>query len=104
MDPQSAECLRAARERALERQRLEPAYGHAWADNVIGNIGGFSGISVRFLLPMAVLVIGLLAINSWQQKQRAVDVEEVDALLLTGDLPIDAYLDKDFQAWLKRRG
>ncbi len=32
----------------------------------------------------------------------AADVEELDAQLLTGDLPIDAYLDRGFEAWLKK--
>jgi hypothetical protein len=27
---------------------------------------------------------------------------EVDSGVLTGDLPIKAYLDEDFQAWLKQ--
>jgi hypothetical protein len=30
-------------------------------------------------------------------------VEEIDSLLLTDDLPIDAYLDRGFQNWLKKR-
>ena len=49
------------------------------------------------------LVGGLLAINGWQQTQRVAEVEEIDALLLTDDLPLDAFLDKGFEAWLKKR-
>jgi hypothetical protein len=29
-------------------------------------------------------------------------IADIDAGLLTDDLPIDAYLDQDFQSWLKR--
>ena len=29
------------------------------------------------------------------------DIEETDAAILTSDLPIDAYLDRGFQNWLK---
>jgi hypothetical protein len=43
------------------------------------------------------------AVYTWQQNQRAAEIEEVDALLLTDDLPIDAYLDRGFQNWLKKR-
>ena len=43
------------------------------------------------------------AIYQWQQNQRAAEVEEIDSMLLTDDLPIDAYLDRDFQNWLKKR-
>ena len=69
---------------------------------MIGGFGGFGGFSVRLLLPAALLVAGLVAIYSWQREQSAVDIEELDAQLLTDDLPIDAYLDRGFEAWLKK--
>ena len=50
-----------------------------------------------------VLCAAFAATFAWQQRQRAAEVEELDALLLTSDLPIDAYLDQGFAAWLKRR-
>ena len=105
-----AERLRAARERALERHAVssaaarESAFG--WAritgDGMIGSFGGFGGFSLRVLVPTALLVAGLVAIYSWQQDQRAADLEELDARLLTDDLPIDAYLDRGFETWLKK--
>jgi len=100
------ERLRQGRERALEMRKpeREPALG--WArvstDGVIGRFGGLGGFSFRLLLPMTLLVFGLVAIYSWQQDQRAADVEELDAQLLTDDLPMDAYLDRGFEAWLKK--
>jgi hypothetical protein len=95
--------LKAAREAALVRQRVEsrvPVW--AWADNVIGKSGGPSALIPRVLLPMAVLILGLIAINQWRDTQVAAEIEEIDAAVLTGDLPLDAYLDKGFDAWLKR--
>ena len=65
-------------------------------------LGGFGGFSLRVLLPTVLLVAGLFAIYSWQQEQCAADIEELDAQLLTDDLPIDAYLDRGFEAWLKK--
>ena len=101
-----AERLRAARERALARRKPERAPAFAWARSpaagVIGGFGGFGGFSLRVLLPTLLLVAGLFAIYNWQQEQRAADVEELDAQLLTDDLPIDAYLDRGFEAWLKK--
>ena len=70
----------------------------------MGNLGGLSGVSVRVVLPLAILVVGLVSINVWQQKQRTAEYVEIDTQLLSDDLPIDAYLDKDFEAWLNRRG
>ena len=95
--------LKAARERALARQRLEaPVFVLAWADNVLGRLGGPASIVPRMLLPTAVLILGLIAVNQWQETQVAAEIEEIDAAVLTGDLPLDAYLDKGFDAWLKR--
>jgi predicted signal transduction protein with EAL and GGDEF domain len=54
------------------------------------------------VLPALLTVAGLVAIFTWQQDRRAADVEELDAQLLTDDLPLDAYLDKGFEAWLKK--
>jgi len=97
-----AERLRAARTRALARQRPEPAPALAWADNVVGNFGGWGGVSLRVLLPFAILVAGVSGVYTWQQNQRADELAEIDARLLTDDLPIDAYLDRGFQNWLKK--
>ena len=102
--PGAAERLRAAREQALARQRPEPAPALQWADNLLGSLGGWSGISLRVLLPVALLVAGLAGIYTWQQNQTLAEIEEIDALLLADELPLDAYLDRGFQDWLKKRG
>ncbi len=94
--------LRAARELALAHQKPEAAQGLAWAAGIVGRLGGFSGVSLRLILPLIALAIGLAATYTWEQNQRAAEVEELDTLLLTGELPIDAYLDRGFEAWLKR--
>ena len=99
--PEVAQRLAAARERALERRGAEPAV--AWADNVTGAGTGWAGLALRILVPLLLLVACAGAIYTWQQNQRAAEIEEVDALLLTDDLPIDAYLDRGFQSWLKKR-
>jgi hypothetical protein len=94
--------LKESRERALARQRAESRVPVlAWADNLIGRSGGPSALIPRLLLPMAVLIFGLIAINQWRDTQVAAEIEEIDAAVLTSDLPLDAYLDKGFDAWLK---
>ena len=105
-----AERLRAARERALEHRKVAREPSLAWAsasarifsDGVIGGTGGAGGFSLRLVFATALLAAGLFAIYTGQQDQRAADVEELDARLLTDDLPIDAYLDRGFEAWLKK--
>lgn len=99
LDPAKRDRLRAAREQALTRQRAEPAL--RWADNVLGSFDGWRGVSTRVLLPVAVLVLAVSGIYTWQEKRRVAELVEIDSQLLTDDLPIDAYLDRGFQNWLK---
>ena len=103
LDQTQTERLRAARERALARQRPEPAPALAWADNVIGSLGGWGGVSLRLVAPLVALAISVAALYTWQQNRVISDFEEIDSMLLTDDLPIDAYLDRGFQNWLKQR-
>jgi hypothetical protein len=101
LDPAKRERLRAARQQALERQRAEPVPALRWADNVLGSFDGWRGLSARVLLPIAVLVLSVSGIYSWQEKRRVAELVEIDSELLTDDLPIDAYLDRGFQNWLR---
>ena len=48
-------------------------------------------------LPIVVLLATLVA----KSLSPELDIGELDAQLLTGELPIDAFLDKDFDQWLK---
>jgi Protein of unknown function (DUF3619) len=103
LDERKLARLRAAREQALQRQRPETESALAWAGNVVGELGGWGGLSLRLLAPVVALGVAVSAIYTWQQNQRAAEVEEIDAALLTSDLPIDAYLDRGFQNFLKTR-
>jgi cytochrome c-type biogenesis protein CcmH/NrfG len=95
--------LKAGREQALAHQRVGSRVSLlTWADNVVGAWGGPSSLIPRMLLPMAVLILGLVAVSQWRETQFAAEIEEIDAAVLTSDLPLDAYLDKGFDTWLKR--
>lgn len=106
VDARIAERLRAAREQALARRKPEYEPALAWARSkatgLIGGFGGIGGFSLRLVLPTVLLVVGLVAIYTWQREQTAADMEELDAHLLSDDLPIDAYLDRGFEAWLRK--
>ena len=101
--PQLERRLQAARELALSRQRPERARALAWADNVLGRSGGWTTGVVYTVLSLALLAGSAAGIYNWQLSQRIAELEEIDAQLLTDDLPIDAYLDRGFQNWLKKR-
>lgn len=95
--------LRGARELALSRQRQQAAPALALADNVLGRFGSWSGLALYVLVPLVLLTVGGAGIYNWQLTQRIAELEEIDTQLLSDDLPIDAYLDRGFQNWLKKR-
>jgi Protein of unknown function (DUF3619) len=53
------------------------------------------------LLPLVALIAGLVLINVAQDGIRANEIAEVDAELLTGDLPTTAYTDPGFAQYLR---
>ena len=103
VDARVAARLRAAREQALAAYRPERQDWVALPAGTVGRLGGVRALWVRIVLPAVVLCVAFAATYVWQQRQGAAEVEELDAQLLTSDLPIDAYLDQGFAAWLKRR-
>ena len=102
LEPATLNRLKAARAQALARQRMtEPAFALAWADAVVGRLSG-SPASASIALAGAALILALVGIQYWQRTPTVEELEEIDAALLTSDLPINAYLDKSFDSWLKR--
>ena len=67
------------------------------------NSGSSNGVwdTIGWVAPLAVLVFGLIGIAQWQDDSRINDIAEVDAALLTDDVPPDAYADSGFMAFLK---
>jgi hypothetical protein len=104
LDPATRERLLAARERALGRYREqpEPALGLAWAGHAIARVSGHRFYSVRNLVAVTALVLGLTGLAIWNSLGPTNELADVDAGLLTDELPINAYLDKGFDSWLKR--
>ena len=68
-----------------------------------GSVGRRNGIrlSARFWLGILIVILALFGAQQWQAYQQLRDIEETDAAILSSDLPIDAYLDRGFQNWLK---
>jgi len=102
LEPATLNRLKVAREQALARQRMtEPAFALAWADAVVGRLSG-NPASAGVALAGAALILALVGIQYWQRSPTVEEIAEIDAALLTSDLPINAYLDKSFDTWLKR--
>lgn len=103
--------------------RLEVARARALGGEVVGVMapaapargatlrrGGPAGTWAQVGLSLACLLVALGGVHVWQEARQAAaanaqiteEIVEVDTRVLTGDLPIKAYLDEDFQAWLKQ--
>jgi len=103
LDRNTVARLATAREQALSEVRHAPAWAPAWSGQWAGRIGE-RPTGARYLLPIAVLLLGLMGIVYWQAgNSSGYELAEIDMRLLTDDLPIDAYLDKGFDSWLKRQ-
>ena len=102
------ERLRAGRVRALANRRvteIQLAPVLAGAHRAAGTLGGHTpGFWTRAsaLLPLLALVLGLVTIGAMQDQERAYELAEVDAELLTADLPPTAYTDPGFLQYLKK--
>ena len=96
--------LKSARKAALDayREAPQPAFGLAWASNISHYFNHSRHFNARNLLGFGLLLLSLIGITYWQVVIQANDIAEIDASLLAGDLPINAYLDSDFESWLKR--
>lgn len=108
-----AERLRAARVQALS-ERKRPALVHRPAPVVVpqgtsaalgwGSEGGNWWRSLVSAASMVALLAGLVVIQFSQDEYSTIEVAEVDAALLTDDLPPEAYADPGFAQFLKTGG
>jgi len=91
--------LRAARQKALKVQRTSEARLS------LAGVGGLVRHEVSQLFRGWALLVALIVLAAgahyWGQTQREAEIEELDSALLADDLPINAYLDRGFQTWLK---
>jgi hypothetical protein len=109
LEPDLSERLRVARERALERARAARRTEAAPARSGVGVQGGallLGGgtrwwVRVAAVLPALALVAGLFLIQRLDTDAQISTAAEVDAALLTDDLPPSAYSDAGFAEFLK---
>lgn len=86
-------------QRALARQKTAPGWLH---------LGGWSTLSMggmarpaRTVLALLAMVVGMMGSYYWNSYQNAQDNIDVDTALLSDELPMDAYTDQGFRAWLE---
>lgn len=103
-----SERLRVARMQALSQLKAAQARtassvsanGNTATLTLGGEKTGLWG-RVASIIPLIVLIAGLVAINIIQNDDRARELAEIDAALLTDDLPPAAYTDPGFTQFLR---
>lgn len=91
--------LAQGRQFALEHQKT-PATGLKLAGFPHLHIGSL-GKPLRTALMIMALVTGMAGTWYWNAVQEAENNIDIDTALLSDDLPVDAYTDLGFRAWLE---
>ncbi|MDD5335711.1 MAG: DUF3619 family protein [Rhodoferax sp.] len=102
-----SERLRASRAQALGKRKIaitqtatQVALSGGAGTLTFGNDHLSWWDRVAAALPLLALIFGLVAINVIQNDRRANEIAEIDAALLTDDLPPAAYADPGFAQFL----
>lgn len=99
--------LAASRKLAVSRKKANASPLRAARRALAGNASsllsfdwlGRMGVAV----PLMVMVVGLAGIYQYQEEQRMAEVAELDAGVLSDELPLTAYLDQGFNAYVDER-
>ncbi len=84
------------------RRAPQTSLARAFAGGGGGGTSGSFWKSGRLWFGILLIAAVGFAFQQWQLVQQTREIEELDAQILTSDLPIDAYLDRGFQTWLTR--
>ena len=102
--------LASARNLALSRKKKgSPLRRLATQGVLAGHVGGIFGGQFPWMrrmgiaLPMIVLIVGLVGIYQSEQQQRISETADMDVAVLSDELPLTAYLDHGFNAYLATR-
>lgn len=108
--PDTAEKLASARKLALSRKKKDsPRRALIPRRALAADMGVFFSGPMSWLgrmglaVPLVALVAGLIGIYQFEQQQRISETAEIDAGVLSDELPLSAYLDRGFNAYLAKR-
>ena len=103
ISPEATDRLAAARKKALSRQKQTVSLPLLATANAVFNFQ-FGNLRFKQLASSIVLVLGIVLSAFWMADQRVAELGTIDSALLADDLPIAAFTDKGFDAWLKSTG
>ncbi len=107
--PAAAERLAAARKLALSRKKPEPLMLRINRLALAGQFGShlqqpFSWLGrVGVITPLLVGALVFIGLYQFEQEQHIAEQAEIDLAVLSDDLPVSAYTDQGFNAYLATR-
>jgi hypothetical protein len=106
LPPSTTDRLASARKAAIARKKPHAPVQLAQRQ-LAGNIGALFSLSLfgrmSVIVPLLALVAGLAGIYQYEEQQRIAEMAELDAAVLSDELPLTAYLDDGFNAYLEQR-
>ncbi len=107
LPPSTADRLASARKIAVSRKKSQPVAVRLLQRAFAG--GGTSSTEFSFMqkmgvaIPLLALVVGLAGVYQVEEEQRIAEMAELDAAVLSDELPLTAYMDEGFNAYLAQR-
>jgi len=101
LSPETLERLAAARQEALSCQKQTAS------QSVLATAGSFvqyhyDNLRIKQVLTALALFLCVIFSTYWMAERDVDELGAIDSALLADDLPIGAFTDKGFDAWLKR--
>lgn len=91
--------LQAARRASLENYRVSESAINGGGGAIMHGWNGLH-FDVRKRLSLFALLFALVGVVYWQTLQHGDETAAIDAMMLSDELPINAYLDDEFDLWL----
>jgi hypothetical protein len=103
----TADRLASARKIALSRKKSQPVAVRLLQRAFAGGGNSSTEFSlwakVGVVVPLLAMVVGLAGIYQVEEEQRIAEIAELDAAVLSDELPLTAYMDEGFNAYLAQR-
>jgi hypothetical protein len=95
--------LAAARAQALARKKADAPVRAASQRRAAFDLGSL--FSMQWVARAAVVapLLGMVGVYQYEREQRVAEVAELDAAVLSDDLPLTAYTDHGFNAYLAQQ-
>ncbi|HEX9173006.1 MAG TPA: DUF3619 family protein [Telluria sp.] len=98
----TTERLAAARALALSRKKPDAPVRMRVGLGRLGSLFALDGMAyARVALPLLLVAAGAAGVYQYQEQQRIAELAELDAAVLSDELPLTAYLDHGFNAYLE---